>query len=247
MEVSISDDNLIVKWNDYFFKYKLKWIVFGSKDSIDYDVAIYVEYDLINKCIGHYNEICYQLDSLLIPILCTDKPINSCLAFWNDQVEWCQKGSVDESNNSYIMTYGNHVQRFDGPTKLMKRNISRKILSSTRIIICMLIHAKYHGDIRDLLCSYLKLPEVLLISDLKLFICNMIGRFPEVPLNQTEKNNVFGLGKLKVLRSKRNALLKSLILAIESRNFKSIDDIIEKVFILHDEANIISEQITYFI
>lgn len=243
MDVLISDKNIIVKYKNHKFEYKLQWIIFGSKTSIDLDIAVYVEPDLINKCIGHYNEICYKLDTLLIPVLLSDKPINSCLAYWTTQVEWCQKGPIDESNNAYIDTFDNHIQQYDvcPIIKKMNRNVGIKILGATRTIVCMLIKSKYTGNIRTLLCKYLKLPEILLIPNLKLFIRNLIGRFPELSLTKTQKQDAYQfLIKLKPLRNQRNGLLNSLITSIELRQFDKIDNIVTQILTLCNKAMIIS-------
>ena len=131
MKVSTDNNNLIIVWRDNNFTLPLKWLIFGSKTSQDVDIAVYVPPELIIKMDRHYLELCEQLDKCLVSILKTDKPINSCLVFWDNQkLIWYQKGCID------VITFNNQQQMFQTCplTGLMDRDVNMKLYLVLSII-----------------------------------------------------------------------------------------------------------------
>jgi hypothetical protein len=85
----------------------LKYQIFGSKSSQDYDVLVFV--DSLGT-IQENHEAITILDIELAKIL-TDKPVNANLGILRDgQIVQVFKGYPLEVNNSLYYTYGNHVQ-----------------------------------------------------------------------------------------------------------------------------------------
>lgn len=248
MEVNIDTDEsnrsyLNIVWKDHSFRFPLKWLIFGSKTSQDVDIAIYVPPELIIKMDRHYLEICEQLDKCLVPILKTNKPINSCLVFWDNQkLIWCQKGGIDESHNSYVLTFDNHQQMLQACplVGLMERDVNMKICGATRMLIGTLSSASYHGDSRKILREMLTKPEITQIQDINNFILVLIGRLPDIQLSKDDKtkipkNILAKLQKLKLVRQTRNKLMKILIDNLKSD--QNISNVLNNIFSIIDLAH----------
>jgi len=111
---------------DFPFKYQ----IFGSKDSTDYDVCVFVNNLKMSKTdifkmIEYCNKIIFKIfeEKEMTP-----KPIDCNLAVVKDGiVEDCVKGNPDEFNNTLFLTYDNHVQFYPNAIKrLVKRDLRLK-------------------------------------------------------------------------------------------------------------------------
>jgi hypothetical protein len=82
--------------------------IFGSENSHDYDVMVFVDAMPVNIDIGH--QWCKEFNSDLSSVL-TAKPLNANFGIVQDnQVTSVFKGTVDEVNNALYYTYDNHTQ-----------------------------------------------------------------------------------------------------------------------------------------
>lgn len=130
--------------------------LFGSEDSLDYDVMVFV--DEIPVIIDDGHTLCKSYNKDLSKIL-TDKELNTNLAvIKNGIVVNVFKGTPDEVNNSLFYTYDNHEQihkKFI--TKVVDRDFDRKLLRVFRNIISyfsrselrVIIKSALRGDLNE--------------------------------------------------------------------------------------------------
>ena len=157
--VSWLDDDTVMcevftnKSKSKFETYKWSWqyVVFGSENSRDLDVLVWIPHELTlifdnNTHLGV--QVCKQLPQVLPKeTFKCDDVLDCSLASWNSDgvVTWCQKGTIDETNNAVLLTFDFHrdLQMFDccPITMSMIRNIPCKILSSVRRIVGCLTRA----------------------------------------------------------------------------------------------------------
>lgn len=82
--------------------------IFGSENSLDYDVMVFV--DQIPEIIDQSHTLCKMYDAKLSKVL-TDKPLNCNLAVVEEGfVVKVFKGTPDEVNNALFYTYDFHTQ-----------------------------------------------------------------------------------------------------------------------------------------
>ena len=82
---------------------KHKFQIFGSENSTDYDVMVFVDTVPSNIDFGH--QCCKEFNKKLSKIL-TDKPLNTNIGIIKDnELVWVFKGTVDEVNNALFYTY----------------------------------------------------------------------------------------------------------------------------------------------
>lgn len=164
----ILDSKLIVKELD--IDSKVKFQIFGSKSSTDYDIMIFVknipinEFDATSLCKG-YNII---LPICNPSIFVNKKPMNSNLAILGqNKLLEIYKGTLDECNNSLIDTYHLHTNYEQYVKDRFKRDIQIKALRTARVILSFLSRTEFRSIIKKALKSDLteKL-EVLKIIDL---------------------------------------------------------------------------------
>jgi hypothetical protein len=130
--------------------------IFGSENSLDYDVMVFV--DEIPEIIDQSHTLCKIYDAELSKIL-TDKPLNCNLAIVKDGfIVKVFKGTPDEVNNALFYTYDFHTQYH---TLVVKEPIVReydmKILRAYRNILSFfsrshlraVIKPALRGDLRD--------------------------------------------------------------------------------------------------
>jgi len=121
---------------------KYKYQLFGSKNSIDYDVAIFV--DVIHNSFELNNKIVKQCNSHIHDIFIDKsmpvKKLNCNLVVVNDNIVVdCFKGTNDEINNSLYMTYDNHIQFYENQIdRLVTRDIKLKHVRVLRILLSFL-------------------------------------------------------------------------------------------------------------
>lgn len=108
--------------------------IFGSENSLDYDIVIFI--DSIPSTIDESHMLCKKYNSEL-SLIHSDKVVNSNLAVVKDGfIVDCFKGTIDELNNSLFYTYKNHTQPYPLQiTSVLERNIDKKILRVCRGIL----------------------------------------------------------------------------------------------------------------
>lgn len=136
-------------------KIETPFYIFGSENSLDYDVIIDVK-DIPQNIDAAHN-ICKYWNAELSKIL-TDKPLNCNLGTFEDgTLVDCFKGTVDELNNCIFYTYANHKQYFPNPiSNAVVRDVDEKILRVARFLITFYsrthlrekIKAALRGDLR---------------------------------------------------------------------------------------------------
>jgi len=128
-----------------------KYQIFGSHDSHDYDIMIFVNHI---DSIQNSHERIYIFDKELSKIY-SDKPVNSNLAIIKDGIIIeVFKGTKDEVNNALYHTYEFHVQKHPLLiTQLVERNIELKMLRTARVILSFLSRTKNRKLIKESLKS----------------------------------------------------------------------------------------------
>jgi hypothetical protein len=138
-----------------------KFYIFGSKDSLDYDVLVQVDY--IPKDIDKAHNICKHFNTQLSTLL-KDKELNSNLAIIEmGKIIKVFKGTSDELNNVIFYTYNNHKQYYPNPiTSPLRRDIDEKILRVARFILSFYSRTNLRKEIKNALKNDLKVKlEVL--------------------------------------------------------------------------------------
>ena len=130
--------------------------IFGSENSLDYDVMVFV--DEIPEIIDQSHTLCKMYDAELSKIL-TDKPLNCNLAIVEDGfIVKVFKGTPDEVNNALFYTYDFHTQYHPLVVKEpILREYDMKILRAYRNILSffsrshlrVVIKPALRGDLRD--------------------------------------------------------------------------------------------------
>jgi hypothetical protein len=130
--------------------------IFGSENSLDYDVMVFV--DEIPEIIDQSHTLCKMYDAELSKIL-TDKPLNCNLAIVEDGfIVKVFKGTPDEVNNALFYTYDFHTQYHPLVVKEpIVREYDMKILRVYRNILSFfsrshlraVIKPALRGDLRD--------------------------------------------------------------------------------------------------
>ena len=129
----------------------LLYNVFGSGDSVDYDIMVYLDKlpDTIEEC----KNLCKEYDKLLTALGYSDKEVNTNLAVLKDGVIVdCFKGISIETNNSIFLTAPHHdqhrpirVERQLPITNEWKRQKSARAL---RIILSFLSRTQYRPEVK---------------------------------------------------------------------------------------------------
>lgn len=125
--------------------------IFGSSDSLDYDIAVKVNslssIEKNKKLISSVEEQFKEKFS--------DKPLNCNLVIVkNNMIVECHKGTPDEVNNSVLRTYSFHKQEFPCfVSKLDSRDRLLKILRATRTILSFCSRTPFREIIKDALKS----------------------------------------------------------------------------------------------
>jgi len=127
-----------------------KFYVFGSKDSIDYDVLVQVDY--IPQDIDKAHNICKDFNTKLSTIL-IGKELNTNLAiFDNGKIVQVFKGTIDELNNVIFYTYHLHNQYHPNPiTSPVRRDVDQKILRVARFILSFYSRTFLRQEIKNAL------------------------------------------------------------------------------------------------
>lgn len=140
-----------------------KFQIFGSENSTDYDVMVFVD-EILDVESSHI--LCKEYDTKLAETL-NDKPLNSNLAVVKDGlIVDVFKGIVDEVNNALFYTYDFHKQYHSLLiTEPVVREYDLKILRVHRSILSFfsrtelraVIKSALRGDLREKLPVLLKI------------------------------------------------------------------------------------------
>lgn len=130
--------------------------IFGSENSQDYDVMIFI--DDIPQNIDAAHNICKHYNVELSQLL-SDKPLNCNLAILsNGHIIKVFKGTADEVNNALYYTYDNHKQYFDNQVKApVQRDVNQKILRVCRGILSFYSRSHLRTQVKPALRGDLKL------------------------------------------------------------------------------------------
>lgn len=128
----------------------MKYYLFGSENSLDYDIL--VEYDSIPSDVDKAHAICKEFNEQL-SLIYPDKEINSNLiTIKGNQIVNCHKGIIDELNNCLFYTYDLHKQRFSNPIlNPVQRDLNEKILRVARFIITFYSRTELRKEIKTAL------------------------------------------------------------------------------------------------
>ncbi len=132
----------------------MKFQLFGSITSQDYDIMVFVDTIPIVKeasilCDTYGNEIAIILKDAGLP----DKKINVNIAILNSGVITdVHKGTADEVNNSMFLTYKNHPQFLPNQiVRMVDRDVDLKIIRSARIILSFISRTQYREIVKKAL------------------------------------------------------------------------------------------------
>ena len=139
--------------------------IFGSENSLDYDVMVFV--DEIPEIIDQSHTLCKMYDAELSKIL-TDKPLNCNLAIVEDGfIVKVFKGTPDEVNNALFYTYDFHTQYHPLLVKEpIVREYDMKILRAYRNILSFFSRSDLRAVIKPALRGNLrdKIPVMKMID-----------------------------------------------------------------------------------
>lgn len=127
-----------------------KFQIFGSENSLDYDVMVFI--DEIPESIDQSHTLCKIYDVELSKIL-TDKPLNCNLATVdNGFITKAFKGTPDEVNNALFYTYDLHTQYHPLVIKEpIVREYDMKILRAYRNILSFFSRSHLRATIKPAL------------------------------------------------------------------------------------------------
>jgi len=139
----------------------MKYYLFGSENSLDYDIL--VEVDSIPTDIDKAHNICKSFNEQL-SLIYPDKEINcNLITVNNNKIINCFKGTTEELNNCLYYTYDLHKQVFPNPIlEPVERDVNEKILRVARFIITFYSRTELRKEIKSALRGNLLLKlEVL--------------------------------------------------------------------------------------
>lgn len=139
----------------------MKYYLFGSENSQDYDVL--VECENIPQNINEAHDICKKHNEEL-SILLPDKELNcNLITIKDNKIINCFKGTSDELNNCLYYTYDLHKQVFPNPIlSPVERDINEKILRVSRFIITFYSRTELRTEIKAALRGNLLLKLAVL-------------------------------------------------------------------------------------
>ena len=128
----------------------MKYNIFGSKDSLDYDVMFAV--DAIPESKQESKQLCLDLEDYFPK---TDKKINvNICVVEGERITKVYKGTPDECNNSIFYTYELHDQTHDRfANGTVERNVALKVDRSLRILLSFLSRTEYRSIVKSALGS----------------------------------------------------------------------------------------------
>ena len=233
--------------------WNLEYYVFGSISSTDIDVAINVP-EIVFSLDPHYHTVLCdnlvpELKSIFQDKFNDTRPINPCLVHFNNGVIIkCQKGSVDETNNSIFHTFSFHlpIQMFTKCPILhtLKRFAPVKILGAIRMMTGILTNADLNIDETKTLTL-----NALLVNELKLLESNELQRYLSTILkgcdiktsswkiiHKTLKNMNDLEQKCKILRQRRNMVMSNLLKYIVSEDKEQLVTIFRQYWDVYLES-----------
>jgi hypothetical protein len=139
--------------------------IFGSENSKDYDVLVFV--DNIPQVTDDAHQLCKYYNNILEPVL-NDKPLNCNIGVIQDgQLVDCFKGTVDELQNVLYYTYKNHKQYYPNfISHTVERDLEEKILRVCRCILSFYSRTSIRPQVKLALRSDLrtKIPVLKMIN-----------------------------------------------------------------------------------
>lgn len=174
--------------NDIVFE---DYQLFGSSDSIDYDIMVFV--DSLGTTQENHDTVT-ELDRKLA-LIYTDKHLNANLALVEyGVVTEVFKGTADEVNNMLYLTYDSHEQTSKLKiTRLVERDVELKILRTARVLLSFLSRTEHRPEIKKALKSDL-IEKIKVLSSIDLSIIVDLGT-RNVRWNDYLKTMAFQLGQ----------------------------------------------------
>lgn len=256
-----------------------EYMIFGSKSSIDFDVIIKVPIEYLNNkpnVLLAQNLIMDKYFSNYLNSLHNDeksnKVVNSCFGYWeNGLMIACQKGSVEETNNAIITTFGYHqkYQMYDQCplVKFLPRDLKSKqmkIMGGIRMIVSTLSHSNFIQDntasIRKILTSIILIPEFQTLDQMNIdmfkILCLKIVDLKKSVINTCQSNLIEF--DAKIIQNKHQELLKirhqhSILLrsfkfgATSCSNLNDLNSFLDRYFELRSKSAVIVEDIVNII
>lgn len=132
----------------------MKFQLFGSATSQDYDIMVFVDTIPTVKeasilCEMYGNDIAVILKDANFP----EKTVNANLAILKDGIiTGVHKGTADEVNNSMLLTYDFHKQFFPNQiVRMVERDVDLKIIRCARIILSFISRTQYREIVKKAL------------------------------------------------------------------------------------------------
>ena len=147
----------------------LKFQIFGSADSEDIDIMVFV--DTIPDKQHLSNLLCEEYNSYFRDFFNTDRKINCNLMVLGESV---YKGTYDEVVNSLYKTYNLHKQYCDNMiTGMVERDVELKVLRTCRVLLSFIARTEHRLSVKNALkndvyskIDCLKNIDLSLVSDL---------------------------------------------------------------------------------
>ena len=129
--------------------------VFGSKDSLDYDIMVVINHDSLDSIEVCHTHCDFYAKSLSRRLNCSYEEINVNLCNTdNGRIVKVFKGTPDECNNSIYRTYKLHKQYYPCIVEYeVDRCVATKIQRAVRVILSFLSRTEYRTEIKAALKS----------------------------------------------------------------------------------------------
>ena len=139
----------------------MKYYLFGSENSQDYDVL--VECENIPQNINEAHDIC-KAHNMALSVILPDKELNcNLITIKDNKIIDCFKGTCEELNNCLYYTYDLHKQSHPNPIlSPVDRDINEKILRVARFIITFYSRTELRTEIKAALRGNLLLKLAIL-------------------------------------------------------------------------------------
>lgn len=212
--------------------------VFGSEDSQDLDVMIFL--DELPKTTLECAELCKfynkSVSDIYTDLYGIDKEVNCNLAVLSGGViAKVFKGTSDEVNNSILLTQGNHTQfhKNDYITRNVERDLQIKLLRTARVLLSFLSRTKHRPKAKAALKGDIY-HKISCLKEINLSLVDDIGK-QATPFEDYLKTMSFQLGQTLALNDGVELFCKNSIgerypelVSFLSRDVKSDLNVLEK-------------------
>ena len=125
----------------------IRFTVFGSENSRDVDILVYIEKPIDKPHLA--GNLAHDYESKLQHLF-PNRELDCNLGIIRDNVlVWVYKGNVDETNNAVLATHHLHKQNMLCPiTKRVQRDVKLKVVKFTRVVCAVFSKSSRRADVK---------------------------------------------------------------------------------------------------